>query len=236
MSIYTAGQAARLDVGPITNMAGTAIDPSPLTLTIYKPDGTQAHAFTYDTDPEIVQDATGTYHADIELTTDGMWRAVWAWGTGDEAGEANLELWVADTVAFATVDQVERRIGRDLTATERIQTGQLLVDATSLIADAIDRDEAWAAALDPIPARLRVTCVEACIRVLQNPRGVRSQQQALGQYSHSESFNGDTATGTSGLALTEREERACRKAVYGKGTASPRVPSIVHDVYVTEAS
>jgi hypothetical protein len=229
VSIYTQGQAARLEVGPITNIAGTAIDPSPLTLTVYEPDGTEAHAFTYGTDAELVKDATGEYHADIELTSGGMWRSVFAWGTGDEAGEANLEVWVADTVAFATVDQVERRIGRDLTAAERIQTGHLVVDATSLIADAIDKDEAWAAALDPIPARLRVTCVEAVIRVLQNPRGVRSQQEALGQYSHSESFTTDTVLGSGALMLTDREERACRRAAFGTNTGSVVIDSIVEN-------
>lgn len=213
MSIYTIGQTARLDLGPVTDTeSGVAYDPDPLTLTAYQPDGTEAHAWTYGTDPEIVRDGIGEFHANVPLDEGGMWRAVWAWGEDDEIGESNVQLWVQDAAAFATVAQVAQRMGRTLTSAEEAQAGQLLADATSLIADAVGQDDDWAASLDPIPARLRVTCIEVAVRVLQNPLGVHSQTERLGEYQRSHTYPG---TDAASLYLTADEERKCRRAVTG---------------------
>ncbi len=128
---------------------------------------------------------------------------------------------------FATTDEVAARIGRDLSATETTQTETLLELATGLIADACGRDEAWAAALDPVPPTVRVVCIEATVRVLLNPRGVRSQQEALGAFSHAESFT--DSPGAAGLTLTPTEQRMVRRAVYGSSTGSAPLGSMLDD-------
>lgn len=225
MSTYTTGQTANLNVGPITDqVTGTVYDPTPLTLTVTPPTGA-ASTYTYGTDAEIVKDAVGRYHANVPLATSGMWRMAWRWGTGSQIGEANDQLWVQDPVTFATVGQVEARLGRDLTAAETTQVPYLLQTATDLIAEACGKPDTWPGTLTTIPPALRTVCVECVVRVLHNPTGARSQQEQLGAYLHSETYGADVPAG---MALTVTEEQRVRRAVHA-GVASVRVPSLVDD-------
>jgi hypothetical protein len=73
-----------------------------------------------------------------------------------------------------------------------------------------------------------VTCIEAAVRVFSNPAGARSATETIGAYSHSQSW----ADATAGMQLTEREERACRRAVYGSATAAPRVGAIIDETVI----
>lgn len=63
---------------------GGAIDPDAVFLTITQPGDTAEEATTYEygTDPEIVKDDVGEYHANIEFPTSGLAYYRW-WSTGD---------------------------------------------------------------------------------------------------------------------------------------------------------
>jgi hypothetical protein len=129
---------------------------------------------------------------------------------------------------FAEVTDLETRLGTTFAAAQTLQAQSLLELATGLVLDAISQDEAWLDAQTAIPSRLRVTCIEAAVRVFSNPTGARSESETLGAYSHSQSW----ADASAGMQLTEREERACRRAVYGSATASPRVGAIIDETLV----
>lgn len=67
-----------------TDTAGVLTDPTIVTLTIRKPDGTET---AYTASP-VVHDGAGLYHADIPLTMAGRW--LWKWN-GDGAVVAVAE-------------------------------------------------------------------------------------------------------------------------------------------------
>jgi hypothetical protein len=120
---------------------------------------------------------------------------------------------------FATSDDVATRLGRDLTAAETAMAEQVIDMVTGLIVDEVDRDLAWATALDPVPAVLKALCVDKVIAVGANPSGLRASSQTLGQASYSKSFRDDA-----GLWLTPQQARLVRQAVYGSlsGSSTPR--------------
>jgi hypothetical protein len=120
---------------------------------------------------------------------------------------------------FATSDDVATRLGRDLTAAETAMAEQVIDMVTGLIVDEVDRDLAWATALDPVPVVLKALCVDKVIAVGANPNGLRSNSQTLGQASYSKSFRDDA-----GLWLTPQQARLVRQAVYGSlsGSSTPR--------------
>lgn len=135
----------------------------------------------------------------------------------------------APSATFATVDDVARRLNREFTDSEAVQVELLLALATSAIAAAADKTDDWAAALDPVPALLRLLCIEIVVRVLQNPAGAASTTETLGAYSYTERH--DSPGANAGLELTEPEERRARRAVYGTNTAGVRVDTIANQLY-----
>ncbi len=59
--------------------SGVLTDPTTITLKVLGPDGTTS-TYTYALS-QITKDATGKYHKDVTLSTEGTWR--WRWeGTG----------------------------------------------------------------------------------------------------------------------------------------------------------
>jgi hypothetical protein len=75
MSDYIPGEVARLSLA-VTNIAGAAADPGALRLKVKSPAGAVS-TYTYGGGAEIVKDSVGNYHADIQLTTAGLW--AWRW-------------------------------------------------------------------------------------------------------------------------------------------------------------
>lgn len=73
--VYIPGEVARLTLA-VTSVAGAAADPGALRLKVKPPSGTVA-TYTYGGGAEIVRDTVGAYHADIQLTTAGLW--AWRW-------------------------------------------------------------------------------------------------------------------------------------------------------------
>lgn len=113
---------------------------------------------------------------------------------------------------FATLNDLAIRLGRvtsgDLTTAQTAQGNMLLTIATDLIIDAVDRDRDWAAGLVEVPVVLRAVCLEVCARVMTNPAGVRSENEALGAHSHAVSY----PDGAGALYLTDRERKLVRGA------------------------
>ena len=85
----------------------------------------------------------------------------------------------------------------------------LLDFATAAIADAALKDDAWAAALSPVPTILKGLCVELVGRALANPKGLTSGSKQLGQYQSMESYNKENPAFT----LTAIERRIVRRTV-----------------------
>lgn len=130
-------------------------------------------------------------------------------------------------MSFATAGDVAVRLGRGpLTSGQTAQATALLEQAAGAIADAVGKDAAWAAALNPVPPVVRGVCIEAVVRVMLNPGGVRSQSAQLGAFQHAESFR----DGMGALELTDSEERRVRRAVFGAGSGSVRVGGLIDDV------
>lgn len=133
-------------------------------------------------------------------------------------------------MAFATVEDLATRLGRELTTTEAGQ-GELLIELASLaIAGACDKTEAWIATVNPVPALVRVTCLEAAVRVMVNPTGARSSSEQLGSYQRSESFHAYFDPAAAGISLTEAEVLRVRRAVFGTSSGSATVESLADDI------
>lgn len=128
--------------------------------------------------------------------------------------------------AFCTPGDIAGRLGRDLTAVEAVQVPVLITSVTGLVAAACDKTDAWATALTPVPPGVRVVSIEAVIRVLLNPAGVRSETEQLGQHQHSVSFA--DGTGGAGIYLTPPEEIRVRRAVFGASSATT-MPRTTYD-------
>lgn len=70
-------------------VAGTATDPTAITLSLMNPAGTVT-TYTYSL-AEITKDSTGNYSKNVTLDTEGIWR--WRWlGTGTVAAAQEGEI------------------------------------------------------------------------------------------------------------------------------------------------
>lgn len=131
-------------------------------------------------------------------------------------------------MAWPTNAEIGTRLARTLSAAEEGQADLLLEQAIAAVADAAGKDDDWADELDPIPAALAGIVIEAVARAITAPIGVRSTQEQLGAYSHSESYNDQLAQG---LQLTPAEERRVRRIVFGSNTGSATLPSVLDELY-----
>lgn len=126
----------------------------------------------------------------------------------------------SEAFAFATLDDLAILLGKttaaELTAQQTAMGEMLLPLATGLILNEVGKAEAWAQALDAIPAILRAVCLAMVKRVMDNPSSVRAQSETLGQYQHSVSFT----DGAHGLLLADAEAALCRRATWGRLSAT----------------
>lgn len=107
---------------------------------------------------------------------------------------------------YATVEDLEQRLGEPLVDTAKRDRAQaLLHDASTLIRATAGRD--WD---DPVPEVVATVCVGAAIRAWRNPEGVRQKQ--IGQVSTT------FATADVVVTLTDEERRLIRVAA-GHGVA-----------------
>lgn len=73
MTSYDVGDRVRLAVA-VTNLDGDPADPTSLTLSVTTPGQTTVT-------PSVTKDATGSYHADVDVDRPGLWSYKWT-GTG----------------------------------------------------------------------------------------------------------------------------------------------------------
>lgn len=129
----------------------------------------------------------------------------------------------------ATTVDVESRLQRELSTTEDTMYVDLLDDIESMMAEALGRTETWPPSSYDVPKSLRSLAVTVAIRVAQNPEGLLSKSEQLGQYSKTSRYPdpGEDA-GTSTL-LSDTEQRLVRRIVFG-GSHSVTVGSMLDDL------
>lgn len=89
-------------------------------------------------------------------------------------------------MAYATVDDVEVRYGRTLTASESAQVAAWIDDLESEILERIPTLEILIDAGRPTVPTLRRVIAQAIIRHLDNPKGLKSRTVAIDDYSTTE--------------------------------------------------
>ena len=106
-------------------------------------------------------------------------------------------------MAYATVNDVEVRYGRTLTAAESAQVSAWIDDLEAGILERIPTIEDLILLGRPTPATLRRVVSAAIIRKLQNPQGLRTRTVAIDDYSTTETV--DAANSAGYLGLTDEE-------------------------------
>lgn len=115
-------------------------------------------------------------------------------------------------MALATVEDVEVRLGRDLSTGEKESAEQIIGQITDVIGKSLRRAEDWADTLDPVPPSLTAVVINKVIAVGINPEGLTSKSESLGSYSLNESYGEDTLYG---IHLSPRELKTIRRALGG---------------------
>jgi hypothetical protein len=106
-------------------------------------------------------------------------------------------------MAYATVNDVEVRFGRTLSATEVAQVTAWIEDLEAEILERIPLLEALILAGRPTTGTLKRVIAGAVIRKLQNPEGLRTTTVAIDDYSTTKTV--DSANSTGWLGLTDDE-------------------------------
>ena len=88
MNAYQVGDLVRITAA-FTNEAGSAADPTTVTLLVKLRYVIGAETTTYTYPTNITKDSTGNYHVDFQPTTEGIWDYRWVGtGTVTAAGES----------------------------------------------------------------------------------------------------------------------------------------------------
>ncbi len=229
---YQAGDTY-FSTATIRNAEDALVDPGDIALRVRDSAGEIA-TYEYPADDIIVRDSQGEYHADVPLTAAGMWVIEWDIAEFPEVEGVQISVAPAPTagITFATLDQVALVLGKttasEFTAAQAAQAAMLLELVTGTMVGGLGKTDEWAQALSPIPPIVRSVCLAVVARVMrpamQNPDGVSSQSETLGAYSHTtrygENGGGMEAAATVSLEPTEDELRRCRRAIYGRSSAS----------------
>lgn len=72
---YIPGDVARISVS-VFDLSDVAADPGALRLKVKSPAGAVT-TYTFGSSAEVIKDSTGAYHADIQLTSQGLWAYRW---------------------------------------------------------------------------------------------------------------------------------------------------------------
>ena len=89
MNTYSKGDLVRV-TGVFKNAAGSAFDPATVRYKFKTPTGTVT-TYIYGTDAQLVKDAVGNYHVDIDADMVGVYYDRWeAVGTGKSAVEGGF--------------------------------------------------------------------------------------------------------------------------------------------------
>lgn len=108
-------------------------------------------------------------------------------------------------MAFVLVTDVEARVGRSLTATERTQVGAWIEDLSALVLARVpDLDERISPGEISAAVVKSVFC-NAIIRVLRNPEGLRQHTESIDDYSVTKTID---SSGSAGLLFLTDDEWA----------------------------
>lgn len=138
-------------------------------------------------------------------------------------------------MAFATKEDVAKRLKRSLTSAEEDSAAFLLEAAQAVIEEAAERDEAQIIALKgEVPSTLRFVAVELAVRALSNPEGLVSKSESLGAYANTKRYRKDHQGegAQSELELTPIQERLVRRAVWGRLSGTAQMGSAATDCCV----
>lgn len=134
-------------------------------------------------------------------------------------------------MAFAETTDIAARLGRDLTDSEETTYESLLEGATSLIAEAAGKDDAWAEDLEPVPTVIKTLTVSVALRAKSNEDGAESETETLGAYSHTVRFSTGDIGASFGLWLTDDEVALVRRVFKsGRASGSAILGSILDDI------
>ena len=89
INAYVRGQLVRV-AAVFTNSAGTAVDPTTVTVRVRAPSGTV-------TTPAATKDSVGNYHVDIDANTEGTWHYRFE-GTGSNQGASEHQFVIENGV------------------------------------------------------------------------------------------------------------------------------------------
>lgn len=132
-------------------------------------------------------------------------------------------------MALASLQDVQLRLGRTLSASE-VQSVTSLLDASSAVIESVVGP---AADLDPVPPVVAAVCVNMTLRGLANPMGFASDTESLGAYSKSQTYN----NASTGIEPTQAESLLLQRAIWGTTTASGRLePTLLMDIAEAEGS
>jgi hypothetical protein len=192
-------------------------------------DGTWAALTTMpldDPDPDPADPAVRNFTIDFEDESVVWLRVVWIDDNGGQDATSPVYAKPLSSV-FATVAEVENRLGRDLNDREVAQASMCIASATINILNAVDKSPSWV-----VPAEIKPTlsmlCVEIACRAMSNPQGLASVSESLGEHTVTQAFSRDIPGG--GMALTTAEELMVRRLVYGSNTGSSHARSVADDV------
>ena len=76
MDVFNFGQRIRAEAS-ITDGDGAAADPSGGVFVVVKEPRSPSVTYEYNTDPEVIKDATGEYYIDLTLSASGVWALRW---------------------------------------------------------------------------------------------------------------------------------------------------------------
>lgn len=130
-------------------------------------------------------------------------------------------------MAFATSADVQVRLGRDLTDPETALADQVIDNVSELIIEAVNRDDDWADALDPVPTTLKVLCIEKALAAIVNPTSLMALSEQLGAYQHTDTYQRLEDGSALGVFLSASERRRVRKAIYKADIHTARMESII---------
>lgn len=86
INTYDLGDKVRIS-GQFTDADGTAFDPAAVFVKVKDPSG-NVGTYTYGEDEELIKDAAGSYHLDVDADEAGTWHwQMTATGTGQAAAE-----------------------------------------------------------------------------------------------------------------------------------------------------
>ncbi len=158
-------------------------------LTVRIEDADTGMVVVTETTAGIIEPRAGFYKTTLVAPAlEADYFIVWKNGSTEVTEELVVSTTAPLPTAFAGVSDVAARLGRTFTSDETAQASALLDLVALEIEDAVGQDDAWAAALDPIPPLLKLVSIQATVRAMANPAGAMVTSETLGSHSYTETF------------------------------------------------